>query len=128
MTTNLRQISICNTPPKDKRVFAKCIGDDLLKHRGKRKFYSIADVRSSMRRQNLPLDLNCWAFSLYSSRSDFDLYHRLTGESCDYDTMRSGMIDALADGKSWSLFDIDLSWLEWPDIDLSSIFDFIDIG
>jgi len=42
--------------------------------------------------------------------------------------MRTEMIDALADGKSWSLFDIELSWLEWPDIDLSSIFDFIDIG
>ena len=49
------------------------------------------------------------------------------GEQCDYDSMRGQMIDALAEG-AWSLFDIDLSWLEWPDIDLSSIFDFIDIG
>ena len=81
-----------------------------------------------MRRQNLSLDLDCWAFSLYTSRSDFDGHHRITGESCDYDAMRGDMIEALADGKSWSLFDIDLSWLEWPDIDLASIFDFIDIG
>jgi hypothetical protein len=42
--------------------------------------------------------------------------------------MRGEMIEALADGNSWSLLDIDLSWLEWPDIDLSSIFDFIDFG
>jgi hypothetical protein len=81
-----------------------------------------------MRRQKLPFDLDCWAFSLYSSRGDFERHHRVTGENCDYDAMRTEIIDALADGKSWSLFDIDLSWLEWPDVDLSSIFDFIDFG
>jgi hypothetical protein len=91
------------------------------------KFYSIAEVHSSLRRLRLPYDVDCWGFALYSSRTDFDRHHRSTGERCDYDSMRGQMIDALAEG-AWSLFDIDLSWLEWPDIDLSSIFDFIDIG
>ena len=126
MTTRLRPISTCHGPPKDKKGFAKKLGADLVKHRGKKKFYSIAEVHSSLRRLNL-CDVDCWGFALYSSRSDFDRHHRSTGEQCDYDSMRGEMIDALAEG-SWSLLDIDLSWLEWPDIDLSSIFDFIDFG
>ena len=128
IATKGRRIGTCHTPPKDKKAFAKRIGDDLVKHRGKKKFYSIAEVHSSLRRLNVAYDLDCWAFSLYSSRNDFDRHHRSLGEPCNYDAMRSDMIDALADGSSRSLFDIDLSWLEWPDIDLSSIFDFIDIG
>jgi len=37
--------------------------------------------------------------------------------------------EALADlsGGSFELPDIDLSWLEWPDIDLGMIFDWFDI-
>ena len=127
MTTKLRPISTCHTPPKDKKAFAKKLGADLVKHRGKKRFYSIAEVHASLRRLQW-LDLDCWGFALYSSRHDFDQHHRGIGEQCDYDSMRGEMIDALADGASWSLFDIDLSWLEWPDIDLSVIFDFIDIG
>jgi hypothetical protein len=127
IATKRRRIGTCHTPPKDKRAFAKKLGDDLVKHRGKKKFYSIAEVHSSLRRLTLPYDLDCWGFALYSSRSDFDRHHRSTREECDYDSMRGEMIDALAEG-AWSIFDIDLSWLEWPDIDLSSIFDFIDIG
>ena len=127
MTTKLRPISTCHTPPKDKKAFAKKLGADLVKHRGKKRFYSIAEVHASLRRLQW-LDLDCWGFALYSSRHDFDQHHRGIGEQCDYDSMRGEMIDALADGASWSLFDIDLSWLEWPDIDLSATFDFIDIG
>jgi hypothetical protein len=128
MTTTVTRLTRCHTPPADKRAFAKRLGDDLLKHRGKKHFYSFAEIRSAMRRQYLPLDLDCWGFALYSSRSDFDKYHKAWGEHCDYDSMRGEMIGALAEGSSWSLRDIDLSWLEWPDIDLSSIFDFFDIG
>jgi hypothetical protein len=127
MTTKLRPISTCHTPPKDKKAFAKKLGADLVKHRGKKRFYSIAEVHASLCRLQW-LDLDCWGFALYSSRHDFDRHHRGIGEQCDYDSMRGEMIDALADGASWSLLDIDLSWLEWPDIDLSVIFDFIDIG
>ena len=127
MTTRLRAIRTCHTPPKDKRAFAREVGDDLLKHRGKKRFYSIGEVHTSLRRKNLGYDLDCWAFALYTSREDFNRHHRITGEKCDYEEMRGEMIDALAEG-AWSLLDIDLSWLEWPDIDLSSIFDFFDIG
>jgi hypothetical protein len=127
MTTGLHEIQTCHTPPKDKRAFAREVGDDLLKHRGKKRFYSIGEVHASLRRRRIAYDLDCWAFALYTSRDDFKRHHRIRGERCDYDEMRGEMIDALAEG-AWSLMDIDLSWLEWPDIDLSSIFDFFDIG
>ncbi len=40
--------------------------------------------------------------------------------------MKTEMTSALTDGASNSWSDLDLSWLEWPDIELPSIFDFID--
>jgi hypothetical protein len=42
--------------------------------------------------------------------------------------MKTELLTDLADGSSFSLLDIDLSWLEWPDIDLSSLFDWFDLS
>jgi len=58
--------------------------------------------------------------------SDFEAYHRSTGETCDYGSMKADMTSALTDGASESWFDLDVSWLDGPDIDLSSVFDFLD--
>jgi len=42
--------------------------------------------------------------------------------------MKSEMAAAITDGasSSWFDFDFDLSWLEWPDFDVPSIFDIFD--
>jgi hypothetical protein len=40
--------------------------------------------------------------------------------------MKAQMAHAITDGASDSWFDFDLSWLEWPDFDLPSIFDVFD--
>ena len=74
------------------------------------------------------MDLDCWAFSLFTSRSDFDAYHQGLGEVCNYTLMRTEMITALTETAPGSWLDIDLSWLEWPDIDLSAIFDLFDVS
>lgn len=66
--------------------------------------------------------------SVYSSRKNFDEHHTATGENCDYAAMKGEMTAAMTDGASESWFDIDMSWLDWPDFDLSSIFDFIDFS
>jgi hypothetical protein len=66
--------------------------------------------------------------SLYSSRKNFDEHHAATREVCDYASMKSEMTAAMTDGASDSWFNIGMSWLEWPDIDLSSIFDVFDIS
>jgi len=59
----------------------------------------------------------------------FDKYHESIGESCDYLGMKQSMISSMTDNASdtWFDFDFDLSWLELPDIDISSIFDLIDL-
>ena len=60
------------------------------------------------------------------SHEEFDAFHSAIGEACDYAPMKGEMAGALMDGDvGW--FDIDWSWLELPEIDFSSIFDFFDI-
>jgi len=81
-----------------------------------------------MRRRNYVVDLDCWALALFSSPSEFRSYHDSIGEVCDLGEMKADMLSAVTDGASADWFSVDLSWLEWPDIDLSSIFDFFDVS
>jgi hypothetical protein len=118
--------STCAQKPTDLRAFGKAVGDDLIKHHGKHPYYSVKQIRRSVKRLDFPLDWDCWAYALYSSPADFEAQHAATGEVCDYAAMKSEMFSAMTDGASSSWFDLDMSWLEWPDIDFSSIFDSID--
>ena len=65
---------------------------------------------------------------LYASPGYFNRYHESIGEVCDYTSMKGEMAHAITDGASdsWFDFDFDLSWLEWPDFDVPSIFDIFD--
>jgi hypothetical protein len=116
----------CHISPTDKRAFGKAVGDELLKRHGKQRFYSVEQVNNAVRRLDYPIDWSCWAFSLYTSPLEFRTYHDYLGEACDYGEMKAQMFSAMTDGASSSWFDIDMSWLEWPDIDLSCIFEFFD--
>ena len=54
----------------------------------------------------------------FSSHSDFDAYHELTGEVCDYVGMKTEMLSGLAMSSSseWLTIpdlDIDASWLDF---------------
>ncbi len=42
--------------------------------------------------------------------------------------MKTELLTDLASGASFSIFDLDLSWLEWPNIDISAIFDWFDFS
>ena len=121
-------MNTCSNRPADLRAFGKSVGDELIRRHGKQKTYKPKQVQSAVERLGFPLDWGCWAMSLYSPREEFEAHHAATGEVCDYGAMKSEMTAALTDGASNSWFDIDMSWLEWPDIDLSSIFDFIDFS
>jgi hypothetical protein len=116
----------CATTPIEKRKFGKAVGDELLRRHGKKRFYSISEVKSAVKNLGFPLDWSCWAFSLYSSPADFNAHHSALGEVCNYAEMKAEMFDAMTEGASSSWFDLDMSWLEWPDIDFSLIFDFFD--
>ena len=116
----------CDLSPSDKRAFGKAVGHDLLTHHGKSKYYTRDQITASCERLGYPVDWYCWAMCLFMLPSEFTSYHESIGESCDLVSMKSEMVAALTDGASSSWFDLDLSWLDWPDIDLSNIFDFFD--
>lgn len=115
----------CTISPKDKRLQAKRVGDDLIRNYGKRKFYTIDQVRDANRRAGVNIDVACWSHAMFNSHSDFDQLHVASGEACDYIAMKSEMLHAVASETSSAWFDFDLSWLEFPDLDIS-IFDFFD--
>lgn len=113
----------CAVAPTDKKAYGKEIGQILVRDYGKQKYYSPQEVKTAAWKSPYATDYSCWAMSLYTSPADFASYHAAIGETCDYAAMRAQMAGALTDGASDSWFDVDLSWLEWPDIDLLSVFD-----
>ncbi len=115
----------CTISPADKRLQAKRVGDDLLRNCGKRKFYTVEQVRESNRRAGVSIDVACWSHAMFNSHSDFDRLHATAGEGCDYIAMKAEMLLSVASDGSSDWFDFDLSWLDFPDLDVS-IFDFFD--
>lgn len=113
--------------PADRRRQMKLVGDDLVKTYGRKQFYSVEEVKAANRRQHVSLDFGCWSHAAFNSHRDFDAYHQSIGESCDYVSMKADMLSSVSTATDTSWFDIDLSWLEFPDIDWS-IFDFFDIS
>jgi len=115
-----------NTP--EKQALGKTVGDDLLQHHGKKRYYRTEEVREAVKRSYYPMDWSCWAYCLFTSPEDFSRYHESIGEPCDYGKMKAEMVSAMTDGASTSWFDAHMSWLEWPDVDLSAIFGSIDLS
>ena len=124
--TGITSTAPCAISPQDKKAQAKRVGDDLVRHHGKRNFYSVQQVRAANERCQVPLDVACWSHALFNTHVDFDRLHVAAGEACDYLAMKREMLESLARGESSEWCDFDLSWLEFPDIDLS-IFDFFDL-
>ena len=116
----------CAISPTDKKAQAKRVGDDLVRHYGKRKFYTVEQVREANRRKAIGIDVACWSHAMFNSHSDFDQLHAAAGDACDYFAMKSQMLRAVATEESGNWFDWDLSWLDFPDLDIS-IFDFFDL-
>ena len=110
----------------ERKALSRKVGKDLIENYGKKKYYSKAMVDGAMRRQALNLDWSCWSYSLFTSPSEFSEIHHRLGETCDYASMRSKMVSDATDGASGSWFDVDMSWLDWPDFDFGSAFDFFD--
>ncbi|WP_147383990.1 DUF6559 family protein [Noviherbaspirillum sedimenti] len=111
--------------PRDRKSQVKAVGNDLVKHYGKKRFYTVQQVKDANRRNDIGIDAGCWSHAAFNSHSDFDAYHESIGEKCDYAAMKSEMLGSVSNASDASWFDIDLSWLEFPDMDWS-IFDFVD--
>jgi len=113
---------------EEKRDYGKEVGAFLVQKYGKNKFYTPAQVKYASRKSKYDIDWHCWAMCLFTTPADFKSYHDKIGETCDYTSMKTEMVSAVTGGASdsWFDFDFDLSWFEWPDIELPSIFDFFD--
>lgn len=118
----------CHLEPKDKKAFIGDVGEELVRRHGKQKYYKPKDIRRAAQSRDYPVDIHCWAYCIYSTPEDFDAIHTAAGETCDYAAMKAEVLAELATGGTFDWFDINLSWLEWPDIDLSSIFDWFDFS
>ncbi|MBB6096439.1 hypothetical protein HNQ60_005361 [Povalibacter uvarum] len=129
-------MSTCALTSADKRLIARRVGRDLIKHHGKKKSYTAPEVRKAAVRQEFSVDWHCWAYALYTDRVTFDAHHREIGETCDYTVMHKGMMDAVGGDAgstlevldpspssealeplddSWSIFDW-FDW-DWSDVD-----------
>jgi len=71
---------------------------------------------------------HCCAYCIFSTPGDFKGLHDAAGEVCDHAAMKAEVLGDLATGGTFDWIDISLSWLDWPDIDLSSIFDWFDFS
>jgi predicted Co/Zn/Cd cation transporter (cation efflux family) len=121
-------VAPCAVRPREAKLQIQKVGNDLVQHYGKKKFYTVREVREANRRQHIDIDLCCWSHAFFNTHEDFDHLHQNLGEACDYAGMKSELVTSMAppeDG-SWFDFDWDLSWLELPDFDFS-IFDFFDL-
>ena len=120
----------CSIKPEDRKKQIRVVGNDLVKNCGKKKFYTVQEVKNANRRQFIDYDVACWSHAFFNSHEDFDEYHARIGEACDYLAMKREMfVSVSSSADSSSMFDLnldfDLSWLELPDIEWS-IFDFLD--
>ena len=116
----------CHLKPEDKRAFVEAVGGELVRAHGKRKYYEPAKVRRAAARSGFPVDVHCWAYCVFTTPEDFAAVHAAAGDTCDYAAMKAEVLADLAAGGSFAWPDLGLSWLEWPDIDLSAVFDWID--
>ena len=112
--------------PSEKKAYGIEVGQILVRDYGKQKFYSSKQVQNASRQSKQSIDWHCHAMCLFTSPIEFKSYHDSIGENCDYEAMKADMSSAMTDGASDSWFDLDMSWLEWPDIELPSIFDIFD--
>ena len=117
----------CAISPVDRRKQVRLVGNDLVKNYGKKQYYTVEQVKEANRRQGISFDVTCWSHATFNTHEDFDVYHQSIGELCDYVSMKSEMLLSISSATDASWFDIDLSWMEFPDIDWS-IFDFIDFS
>lgn len=119
----------CALSSADKRLVARRVGRDLITNYGKKRSYTIPEVRKAAQRQEISIDWHCWAYALYTDRATFDEYHRQLGESCEYQTMHQSMMGVVGGDAAATLEVLDPSpsftSLDVPD-DSWSIFDFFD--
>lgn len=116
----------CELRPEDKKKFISDVGQELVRTHGKKKYYKPEQIKKAVEKRGYSPDIECWAYCMFTEPEVFIALHDAAGEVCDYVSMKTELLSELAGGGSFLGIDIDLSWLEWPDIDLGLLFDWFD--
>jgi hypothetical protein len=118
----------CQLQPQDKKAFIGAVGEELVRRHGKKKYYLPRQIGDAAEACGYAVDVHCWAYCIFTTPEAFDTLHAASGEACNYAAMKAQVLADLATGGSFSWLDLDLSWLEWPDIDVTALFDWIDFS
>lgn len=116
----------CNIKPDDKKAFIDDMAKTLTNRYGKKKYYSQNEIRNVARYNGYPIDWYCWAYCFFCTHEEFDLIHEQLGEVCDYASMKTELLSEVSGLSASSFLDLDLSWLDFPDINWAGIFDWFD--
>lgn len=120
----------CPPAPANKKEYIAEIGTILVKEHGKKKYYKPEEVKKASKQSvyynTSSIDWHCWAMCTFSSHSDFDAYHEITGEVCDYIAMKTEILGSITTSTASAIATVD--WLSIPDIDIdASWLDFGDV-
>lgn len=118
----------CPQSPPNKKEYISEIGKILVADYGKKKYYKPEEVKEAQKKSRFQdaleyaeyVDWSCWAMSMFSSHEDFDAYHLMTGETCDYVAMKTEMLAGITTSSS------PIDWISMPDIDLDA--SWLDLG
>lgn len=121
-------MTACELKPEDKKKYISDVGQRLVRAHGKKQYYQPGQIKKASHDGGHQPDILCWAYCMFSSPADFASIHEAAGEVCDYVSMKAELLSELSGSGSFLGIDIDLSWLDWPDIDLSSVFDWFDFS
>ncbi|MEX1016592.1 MAG: hypothetical protein WDZ31_07590 [Phycisphaeraceae bacterium] len=121
-------MTACHLQPPDKRALVSDVGQVLVRKHGKRKHYKPEQVRDAALELGYAPDVFCWAYCFFCSEVDFLALHQRLGEVCDYAGMKTELVTDLAGDAAGTWFSVDLSWLDWPDVDFASLFEWFDFS
>ena len=117
-------MSYCHPKPKNPKDQIKSVGKHLEGRYGKKKFYTVLEVKDANRSCNVQFDYVCWSHVVFNSHIDFDNLHRALGQDCSYTEMKSMAVSDLSSSSvdpSWIDSNIDISWLEIPDFSIADL-------
>ena len=118
----------CAMKPEDRKNMVGQTGQRLIQEYGRHPYYTPYQIRTVADALGFAVDVHCWLYCVFCSAEVFAALHQAAGEACDYATMRAEVLLELTSGNGFDWADVNLSWLDWPDIDFASIFDWFDWG
>lgn len=118
-------LSVMSNPltPEAKKAYLNKVGKKLVERHGKKKYYSRKEVEGVIKLTPDAVNLAFLAYGVFTNQETFQHIHQETEKGYSYEEMRRDALSALTDSGSYLDIDLDLSWLDWPDIDLGSVFD-----